>query len=69
MYQCALNAFVRFLRRNKIDINEITSRVVKQFITFLENEKPRAGHKKRPTQSVVVLCHIESIAQCSQSRV
>lgn len=46
MYQCALNAFVRFLRRNKIDINEITSRVVKQFITFLENEKPRAGHKK-----------------------
>lgn len=46
MYQCALNAFVRFLRRNKIDINKITSRVVKQFITFLENEKPRAGHKK-----------------------
>lgn len=46
MYQCALNAFVRFLRRNNIDINEITSKVIKQFITFLENEKPRAGHKK-----------------------
>ena len=46
MYKTALDALVRFLGRDTVDINEITSKFVKRFIDFIENEKPRPGHKK-----------------------
>lgn len=46
MYKTALDALIRFLGRDTVDINEITSKFVKRFIDFIENEKPRPGHKK-----------------------
>lgn len=56
MYKTALDALVRFLGRDTVDINEITSKFVKRFIDFIENEKPRPGHKKRSPSPLTILC-------------
>lgn len=47
-YRCAANALRRFLGRDDLDVNEITTPLVIRFRTFLENEKKivggRGGH-------------------------
>lgn len=42
-YRCAANALRRFLQRDDLDVNEITTPLIIQFRTFLENEKRIVG--------------------------
>lgn len=42
-YKCAENALKRFLGRDELDVNEITTPLIIQFRTFLENEKRIVG--------------------------
>ena len=42
-YRTALNAVMRFTRKDRIDINEITTSWVKRFRNFLETEPPVVG--------------------------
>lgn len=44
-YKTALNAVKRFTKREKLDINEITTSWVKRFRNFLETEPPVVGKK------------------------
>lgn len=42
-YRCAANALKRFLGRDEMDVNEMTTPLIIQFRTFLENEKKIVG--------------------------
>ena len=41
-YQTALNAFARFLKKRSIDINDITKRLLLEFVQFCDNEPKMA---------------------------
>lgn len=45
-YRCALNALVRYLKRDHLDISEITVKLLEDFNTFLVNEPPRPNRVK-----------------------
>ena len=42
-YKTAMNAVKRFIKKDRLDINEITTSWVKRFRNFLENEPPVVG--------------------------
>lgn len=45
-YQCALNALVRYLKRDHLDISEVTVKLLEDFCAFLVNEPPRPKRVK-----------------------
>jgi site-specific recombinase XerD len=44
-YQTALNAFKRFLKRDSIDINDITKKLLVEFVEFCDKEPKMAKNK------------------------
>lgn len=46
LYRVSLNNLIKFVGRDSIDVNEITTKFVKEWISWIRRQPPRPGRKK-----------------------